>query len=80
MEDSGRDGDEMGWPTLTKSLKVASMVVPPPSRIVYWDGGLEGVSVGEAEDWIRSDKTTSEEQKLYPTVIYDYPVVIFYTE
>ena len=36
---------------------MASVVVSLLRRIVYLEDGLDGVSVGEAEDWTRLEKT-----------------------
>ena len=56
-EDSGGDSVEPGWPTFMRSLKVASMVVPSSRRIVYLEDEADGVSVGEAKDSTRLEKT-----------------------
>ena len=48
---------ELGWPTFTRSSKVASVVVPSSRRMVYLEDESVGSSVGEAEDCTRLEKT-----------------------
>ena len=62
MSSSGEDGDSF-WPTLTRSSKVASVVVPVSRRIVYVDGvsvvgvaGTDAGLAGEAAEVMREEK------------------------
>ena len=48
---------KLGWPTFTRSSKVASAVVQLSRRMVYLEDESVGSSVGEVEDCKRLEKT-----------------------